>query len=242
MAWKQWKQKGTRAWAVARHQGLSALLRRASAWVRHRLPGRDNAAAASYFDERRAQDAAFDAETGLDTGGIIDLGDLTITGPNAALGNAYMATTPDEFAAGLAALDLPVEGMSFVDLGSGKGRTLFLAARHPFARIIGVEFARELHEAALANLARLPADRRIELVHGDAATYSLPEGPLLLFIYNAFDRPLMARIAARTLDAWRAAPRPLRVLLINPVLAEVWLAAGWREIAHDPSFSLLAPD
>lgn len=241
MAWKQWRQKGARAWAVARHQGLSALLRRALAWMRHRLPGRHNTAAASYFDERRAQDAAFDAETGLDTGGIVDLGDLTIAGPNASLGNAYMATTPGEFAAGLAAVDLPVEGMSFVDLGSGKGRTLFLAARHPFARIIGVEFARELHEAALANLARLPSERRIELIHGDAATYSLPEGPLLLFIYNAFDRPLMSRVAACTLDAWRSAPRPLRVLLVNPVLADVWVASGWQTIAHDPSFILLGP-
>ena len=241
MVWKQWRQKGARAWAIARNQGVAALLRRASAWVRHRLPGQHSAAAASYYDERRSKDVAYDAETGLDTGGIIDLGNLTIASPNAAFGNAYMATTPEEFEAGLAALDLPIEGMSFLDLGSGKGRTLFLAARHPFTRIIGVEFARELHEAALANLARLPSERRIELIHGDAATYSLPEGPLLLFIYNAFDRPLMSRVAACTLEAWRSAPRPLRVLLVNPVLADVWLASGWQTIAQDPSFILLGP-
>ena len=41
-----------------------------------------------------------------------------------------------------------VSGYTFVDLGSGKGRMLFVAAERPFRRVIGVEFSRSLHAEA----------------------------------------------------------------------------------------------
>lgn len=238
---KSLSRKAARFWAILRHQGPGAAVRRGRGWILDRIAG-DRTGAAAYFAERRRHDADYDAATGLDTGGIIGLDRLTIAGPNGQFGNAYMATTPAEFEAALAALDLPVEGATYVDLGSGKGRTLFMAARHPFARIIGVEFAAELHATAVSNLALLPDERRIELVHGDAAAFALPPGPVVLFIYNAFDRPLMARIAERLHGDWRDGPeRPVRVMLVNPVLEEVWHAAGWQERARGPAFRILAP-
>jgi len=43
---------------------------------------------------------------------------------------------------------------SFIDMGSGKARMLFVAAELPFRRVIGVEFDRKLHAAAKENIAR----------------------------------------------------------------------------------------
>ena len=40
----------------------------------------------------------------------------------------------------------------FVDLGSGKGRTLLMASDYPFRRIVGVELLPALHQAAQENL------------------------------------------------------------------------------------------
>ncbi len=40
----------------------------------------------------------------------------------------------------------------FVDIGSGKGRVLIAAAEHPFLQVAGVEYSKELHEAALNNI------------------------------------------------------------------------------------------
>jgi hypothetical protein len=51
--------------------------------------------------------------------------------------------------------DLPipdVSGYTFIDMGSGKGRMLLLAAEPPFRRIIGVEFASDLDALARSNV------------------------------------------------------------------------------------------
>src|SRR5215469_11495850 len=47
--------------------------------------------------------------------------------------------------------DLPIDDFAnytFIDIGSGKGRMLFVAAEYPFEKVIGVEFAVDLHEIA----------------------------------------------------------------------------------------------
>src|SRR3981081_102097 len=41
---------------------------------------------------------------------------------------------------------------TFIDVGSGKGRVLFVAAGDPFRKGIGVEVSNALHDDALANL------------------------------------------------------------------------------------------
>ena len=194
-----------------------------------------------YYARLGAVDTAFDGETGMDTGGVIDLYGLTVVGANRGMGNAYMATVPEDFAEALGALDIPMEGASFVDLGSGKGRALLLAARYPFARIIGVEFAEELHRAAMANAARLPGETRIELVQGDAAAYALPAGPLVVYLFNPFDRPLMQAVAQAALQSWRDDRRPFRVIYSNPVLAECWTEAGWSTAATGSHFRIFSP-
>ena len=54
--------------------------------------------------------------------------------------------------------DLPINDFSqytFVDVGSGKGRMLFVAAEYPFRRVVGVEFSNQLHVEALENIKRL---------------------------------------------------------------------------------------
>jgi len=40
----------------------------------------------------------------------------------------------------------------FIDLGSGKGRTLLMASDYPFRRIVGVELLLALHQIAQENL------------------------------------------------------------------------------------------
>ena len=73
----------------------------------------------------------------------VDLHDLTIDSPNAVLGGSHIATGPHQFASAMSGLDIDPRGCTFVDLGSGKGRALIMAAGYPFACIVGVEFAEE---------------------------------------------------------------------------------------------------
>jgi hypothetical protein len=69
--------------------------------------------------------------------GAMDGGDSHIYAPVRAA-NAHAALR-----------DLPIGDYAqytFVDVGSGKGRMLFVAAEYRFRKVIGVEFATDLHE------------------------------------------------------------------------------------------------
>lgn len=110
---------------------------------------------------------------------------------------------------------LPVEpaATTLVDVGSGRGRVVLQAAARPFRAVIGIEHARPLHEAALANLAALPADRRacgdIAFRLGDAADLEVPSGAVLMFFFNPFDAALLGRLLARIAAAAAARREPL---------------------------------
>jgi len=101
-----------------------------------------------------AEGGWFDLTRRVETGGFIQLHTLTLNSI-AKSGFDYLATRPTRARQMFRAL--PVRDYSdyaFIDLGSGKGRMLFLAAEHPFLRITGVEFAVELHQRTLRNIER----------------------------------------------------------------------------------------
>ena len=90
----------------------------------------------------------------------------------------YQPTVEEEFAAimqHLATVDFAT--YTFIDLGSGKGRALLLAAMYPFARIVGVEVQPELDAIARQNIERFdePGQQchKIESVCADAREYQL---------------------------------------------------------------------
>ena len=83
---------------------------------------------------------------------------------------------------------------TFLDLGCGKGRVLIKAAELGFDRLIGVEFAGEIAEAARYNLGqvfRSSPGISWTIISQDAATYSPPESDLIVFLYNPFTQPVM---------------------------------------------------
>src|SRR5579864_6223943 len=119
-----------------------------------------------------ATDAAYDLSNGVITGGARRLRSLTIDSPNRRFGVDYRAVYPKEFFSAMSAL--PINDYSqytFIDLGSGKGRAILLAQKYNFRRYIGVEFAKELHELAQANLQDY---ENIELQCMDATQYVFP--------------------------------------------------------------------
>jgi SAM-dependent methyltransferase len=89
---------------------------------------------------------------------------------------------------------LDIEGTTFVDVGSGKGRVLIIAATYPFERIVGVEYSPALVDICQDNLRKVGIEERCEVVLGDAADYAFPERNLLAFLYNPFDATILARV------------------------------------------------
>lgn len=91
----------------------------------------------------------------------------------------------------------------FVDIGSGKGKACFYAARRlPVEHIIGVEFSRPLIEVANNNLHRFN-DKRITFHCADATTFALPDGNTLVFMFNPFDVLIFTRFIENHLDHFK---------------------------------------
>ena len=95
-----------------------------------------------------------------------------------------------------AALPLKREDV-FIDFGSGLGRVLVYAARHPLRRVVGVEYTESLNEAARDNIARAAAHlkcREIEIVGADAAQYPIPDDATILYFGNPFIGSVLASV------------------------------------------------
>src|SRR5438045_5385838 len=95
----------------------------------------------------------------------------------------------------IAHLDFPE--FVFLDLGSGKGRTLMMASDYPFQRIIGVELLPALNQVARENIALYKGESQkclaIESICADATTFPLPAAPLVLYLFNPFPGELSLR-------------------------------------------------
>lgn len=116
--------------------------------------------------------------------------------------------------------DLHVTGNDvFVDYGSGMGRTIVLASRFPFRELIGVEASGDLHRAALTNLLRAvpePERSRIDLLHGDARHFQLPDTASVLYFYNPFHGEILRTVFSDIERSLRLRPRRLRIVFNNP--------------------------
>ncbi|MGA2302449.1 MAG: class I SAM-dependent methyltransferase [Terriglobales bacterium] len=113
----------------------------------------------------------------------------------------------------------------FVDLGSGKGRTLLMASDYPFRRIVGMELLPALHETAKQNLSSYHSESQkcllIESICGDATQFPFPDEPTVLYLFNPFPESGMRRVIANLEQSLRAQPRAVYVLYHNPLLGHV---------------------
>ena len=153
----------------------------------------------------------FDLAHAADTSGHIP-GEALATGSPADLYNtAYYAISPSTLRQAFAALPFDPADFTFVDLGCGKGRALLLAAHQGFRSVVGLEIAPQLAAIACANADSHPT---IEVRTQDAAEVTLPDGPLLVFLYHPFLAPLLRRVLKNLLAQQRS--RPLYILFANP--------------------------
>lgn len=164
-----------------------------------------------YHDARAG---LFDLRFGVDTRGILD--------SEADGNNGYEASPIDDTLLILRNLPVSYPECTVVDIGSGKGRVVLLAARFPFKRVVGVEVDPELSEVAARNLARVRERgtkcRRVELVQTDVVDYPWPAGPLVLYMFNPMAPPLVAAVLERVRASFEAEPRPIWVVYYSDLL------------------------
>lgn len=134
---------------------------------------------------------------------------------------------------------------TFMDLGSGKGRALLMASNYPFRRILGVEILPSLNEIAEDNIARYKSDSQqcfdLESICADATTFRVPEGPLIVYLFNPFPESGLRRALATLQRDLASHSGEVYVLYHNPVLEHVLEGERFLNlIARTPQYSLYA--
>jgi SAM-dependent methyltransferase len=172
----------------------------------------------------RERDGDFDQKHGVDTSGIVRLRELSVVGQHWTSGIDYQGVSAGLFDEMIGQLNIQHEQYGFVDLGSGKGRALLLAAAHPFRQIVGVEFSKELTAIAQRNINRYKGPRvcnRIEVVNSDAADYELPASPLIVFMYDPFNESVMNLVVLNIIRAALGSALPSYVIYCTPRLRQL---------------------
>jgi SAM-dependent methyltransferase len=154
------------------------------------------------------------------------------------LNTLQQSLTPDQAV-------LNFRDFTFVDLGSGKGRTLLMASDYPFRRIVGVELLPSLDQIAQQNLSQYKSDTQkcfaVESICADATAFAFPDDPLVIYLFNPFPETGMRQVFANLEKSLREHPRTVYVLYHNPLLEHVLTEnALLRKIAWSHQYSLFS--
>ena len=158
----------------------------------------------------------------------------------------YQPTDPVAFREMMEALPIAFGEFTFVDIGSGKGRTLLLAAEYPFRQIVGVELLAELHRAAEENIAAWRAQSparvvpfSIESLCMDAPDFVFPETPLVVYLFNPLPEVGLRRLMHNLEESWKQNPRAIWIVYHNPLMEQVLAESAYtRKVRNDSSFSV----
>lgn len=130
----------------------------------------------------------------------------------ALTGHQYFPSEPWLFEQIMQALPINFSQFTFIDLGSGKGRTLLMAAPYGFRRILGVEYMPELHRVAKENIRKFMSEyhctAEIESLCLDARDFRFPAEPLVLYMFNPFPEPVFVRVVENLRRSVEQRPRP----------------------------------
>jgi SAM-dependent methyltransferase len=146
-------------------------------------------------------------------------------------------------------LNIDFGKFKFIDLGSGKGRVLLVASDYGFKRVIGVEFAQELHRTANENVeiyeryTQKPSN--IQTICMDATGFPIPEGPVVIFFYSPFKGRIMKEILNNVSKSFAATPREIVLVFYgrNPKSIGLLRATGFecRELEIRSDWSRFIP-
>lgn len=165
-----------------------------------------------------------DWELGIDTLGNRTADELTIECGSKDVGHFYQPSSSILFEKAMNQLPFNFNDKVFLDLGSGKGRALVLAAEAGFKKVIGVEYATELNDIAYTNIekvrSRYPSTEFI-LTEGDALNYEIGQDVDVIYLFNPFDEEAID-ILARRLKPILERKHEVHLVYVHPVHCSIF--------------------
>jgi hypothetical protein len=195
---------------------------------------RSTISGAVLFGLRLGRSLRWDWQHNVTTRHRIPRSKLDLSGPSALEAQFYEASDTKCLPRLLRKLDISYQDWTFVDLGAGKGKTMFLASAFPFARILGVELSPILASVAEKNCQTFKgtsgASNRLEIRCEDAADFIFPNEPLVIYMFNPFGEEVLARVLANLERSTQQQPRPVFLIYYNPSHSKVLHASSELEL------------
>ena len=117
----------------------------------------------------------------------------------------------------------------FVDLGSGKGKTLLIAGRLPYRRVVGVEIDKELSQCARRNIKQAQPRLRaheVDCVTAGVLDWPIPDEVSVVFMFNPFIGQTFRTAAGQIFESYDRRPRTLHILYMYPWEHDWLLSTG----------------
>lgn len=182
------------------------------------------------FTHRLIFDRKLEKNLFIPAGKPADPGSLTISSTHKNRSKDYRSTPSQIFKWATIPLPEDLSRFTFVDYGAGRGRILLLAARRNFKKVIGTEFAHELQEDAIMNIAQFPRSlmkcRDIECFNVTATRLPVPEGQSVFYLFNPFDEEIFSRILKQIVTSYHRTPRRLYLLTVDYDVEHLILEQG----------------
>ena len=133
----------------------------------------------------------------------------------------------------------------FIDLGSGKGRTLLMASDYPFRRIVGVELLPALHQIAQENLSKYHGENQkcfqLKAICADAVQFAFPDEPMVLYLFHPLPESGLRRVIDNLERSLQMNPRAVYVLYHNPLWEHVLNeSAALKKIGETHQYAMYA--
>jgi hypothetical protein len=167
----------------------------------------------------KTRDILYDVWHRVRTRGVVPIAELGLTRDSIQ----YEGIAPKTLRTAIAALG-PVDGYTFVDLGSGMGRAVLVASEFPFRRIVGVEIASELHAIASRNVRQYRGRqqcRDLHLLQLDALRYEPASEETVFFFNFPFREAFMTTVVGNIERSLERHPRRAFLVFVNPETAHV---------------------
>ncbi len=144
---------------------------------------------------------------------------LTISSPQKAFGLGYKPIAVRLLRTILNHLPEKLEHYSFTDFGSGAGRALLIASCYPFKTVSGAEYAKELHEACLSNIAHFPRSlmqcRNVSCHWQDATTMPLNKDKAVFLFHAPFSIELYQEMISKITQSYKEQPRKIYLIFVD---------------------------
>jgi SAM-dependent methyltransferase len=130
----------------------------------------------------------------------------------------------------------------FLDIGSGKGRALCMAAHYGVPKVTGIDFSARLCAAARANLQSLQQRKPgfiFNIINNDAFYYEIPLDVDCIFLFNPFDTAIMHGVVENILQSLALNPRKIILIYVNPQHKHLFTEVGFTKTYYTKKMNYL---